>query len=130
MVAYRSKTSMSSEGSDHNKLIIKPFSDSMYVMANYLPNLLVNNQGLLHLESVDLSKSFNSCTILIYRSLKDIKSESSMGWHCGSKYSTGGKFKVKRNVQSYNTPVVIFTIGHSRYLSWRIRFTKRSEKGY
>ena len=96
-VGYRSQTSISSEGSDYAKLVIKPFSPKMYLMAEYIHNVLVQNQLLLDLESVDLSKSFNSCTILMYHSLKGYKSESSMGWHCDSKYSTGGKFKEKYN---------------------------------
>ena len=110
-VAYRSQTSFTSEGSDPLKLVVKPFPDDMIFMSEFFSNFLIANQKQLNLEDVDLSNKFNSCTLLIYHSLDGIKKQSSMGWHCDSKYSVSGKFITKRNGQMYNTPVLIFTIG-------------------
>ena len=106
----------SSEGSDHMKLTIKPFSKEIEVMSNYIHKLLTNNCDEFQLRSADLSQPFNSCTVLSYHTLLDVKKESSMGWHCDSKYSLAGKFKENSNGQTYNTIVVIFTIGEDRYL--------------
>ena len=54
---------------------------------------------------------------------------SSMGWHCDSKFSIKGKFLEKMNGQVYNTPVVIFSAGKSRYLKWRRRFVQKNING-
>ena len=64
---------------------------------------------------MDLDTPFNSCTVLIYHSLSGIKTDSRMGWHCDSKFSLAGNFKLKSNGQTYNTPIVIFTIGKVDY---------------
>ena len=53
-----------------------------------------------------------------------------MGWHCDSRFSVLGNFSAKLNGQMYNTPVVIFTIGKSRLLKWRKRFTIRNPNGH
>ena len=128
-VAYRSQVSFKSEGSDPYKMVIKPFPVDMMVMAEFFHKLLKKNKKLLNLESVDLTHSFNTCTILLYHSLKNIKKESSMGWHCDSKYSLAGNFSKQTNGQMINTPVVIFTIGSSRELHWRRRFTSVNCRG-
>jgi len=52
-----------------------------------------------------------------------------MGWHCDSKFSVKGKFLDNMNGQVYNTPVVIFSIGKSRYLKWRRRFVQKNLNG-
>jgi len=129
-VAYRSQTSFSSEGSDPEKLIIKPFNAEMSLIANYLSKFLIFNRDKLNLHSVDLSNNFNSCTILLYHALPNYKERSSMGWHCDSKYTTTGKFSEKMNGQKYNTPVIIFTIGRERLLKWRKRYTHKRPNGY
>ena len=72
---------------------------------------------------------FNSCTVLMYHSLVDIKKESSMGWHCDNKFSLNGNFSTQLNGQTINTPVVIFTIGSSRLLHWRRRYTEIQSNG-
>ena len=129
-VAYRSQLSFKSEGSDPKKLIIKPFSDDMGIMADFFHNFLMVNKQEFGLNSVDLNNKFNSCSVLIYHELPHYKKQSSMGWHCDSKYSTAGKFSDKMNGQVYNTPVVIFSIGRKRLLKWRKRFTKKKDNGY
>ena len=107
-VAYRSMLTTSSEGSDPMKLTIKPFSPEIEEMSKIIYNFLKENINGLQLNSADLSYPFNSCTVLLYHTLLDVKKESSMGWHCDSKYSLGGKFKENSNGQTYNTVVVIF----------------------
>jgi len=129
-VAYRSQTSFQSEDSDPHKLVIKPFLDDMKIMAEYFKNFINININDLQLENVDTTNNFNTCTILLYHSLPDIKKESSMGWHCDSRYSVLGKFSDKLNGQMYNTPVIIFSIGKSRLLKWRKRFTVRNSSGH
>ena len=128
-IAYRSQVSIKSEGSDPYKLIIKPFNSDLCAMASYLTNFLRHNQMKLDLQLADLSKEFNSCTMLLYHSLNGIKNESSMGWHTDSKYSLAGNFLLKSNGQSINTPVVIFTLCGSRVLHWRKRISSKNAKG-
>ena len=128
-VAYRSHISFKSEGSDPFKLVIKPFDERMTSIARYFHNFLKINKTHLELDKVDLSSMFNSCTVLMYHSLLDIKKESSMGWHCDNKFSLNGNFSNVVNGQTINTPVVIFTIGSSRYLHWRRRYTEIQTNG-
>ena len=128
-IAYRSQVCIKSEGSDPQKLVIKPFTADLYEMANYLAELLRHNKKKLDLELADLSNDFNSCTILLYHSLHDIKKESSMGWHTDSKHSLAGNFSLKTNGQLINTPVVIFTVCGTRMLHWRKRKTVTNERG-
>ena len=84
--------------------------------------ILIANRDELQLSDVELDKSFNSCTVLLYHELSDYKNESSMGWHCDSKYSLDGKFIDKMNGQVYNTALVIFLIGSGSLLKWRKKF--------
>ena len=129
-IAYRCNSSIPSEGSDPLKLVVKPFSSDMECLSDYFYNLLKIRMDDLQLYDCDLSKPFNSCTVLLYHSIKGYKKQSSMGWHCDSKYSISGKFLEKSNGQAFNTPVVIFTVGARRFLYWRRRWKQRSEKGY
>ena len=129
-VAYRSHSSTCSEGSDPNKLVIKPFTYEISAMALYLHKFLGINENRLDLNGVDITHPFNSCSVLMYHTLANFKLESHMGWHRDSKFSVAGKFKKKGNDQMYNTPVVIFTIGNKRLLHWRKRWTKMNENGY
>jgi len=68
---------------------------------------------------MNLDIPFNSCTILPYSSIPDIKEISSMGWHCDAKYSLDGVFESRKNSQAPKTPVIIVTYGNNRYLKWR-----------
>ena len=128
-VAYRSQLSFKSEGSDPFKMVIKPFPEEMNSMSNYFNEFLIRNKIELELEDVNLTKQFNSCTILLYHTLVDYKQSSQMGWHCDSKFSLSGKFMENSNGQLINTPVVISTIGKGRYLKWRKRYTILKQTG-
>jgi len=79
--------------------------------------------------SLDLSHEFNSCTILPYCKVNDIKAESSMGWHTDSKYDKNHKFSESKNSQVQNAPVVIVSYGTHRGLHWRrVVLTKDGRK--
>ena len=101
----------------------------MISIARYFHKFLKANIRDLKLNEVDLSTMFNSCTILLYHSLGNIKKESSMGWHWDNKYSFNGNFSRQQNGQTINTPVLIFTIGKSRLLHWRRRYTELQSNG-
>ena len=124
-VAYRSQLTISSEGSDPRKLIINPFSNEIEVMSKYIHEFLNKNVNNFQLQMADLSQPFNSCTILLYHTLLDVKKESSMGWYCDSKYSLSVKSKENSNGQAHNTVVVIFTVGSDRYVQWIMRTTTK-----
>ena len=96
-------------------------------MACYLKVLL--NQKSFHygLEYVDLIHEFNSCAVLLYHSLKDIKTRFSIGWHCDTKYKPDGTYS-EGNTIMYNTPIVIVTIGENRTLCWRKRVRQTQPK--
>ena len=84
-VAYGSQWSISSEGSDPRKLTIKPFFKEIEVISKYIHDFLIKDLNDFQWQLTDLSRAFNSCTILLYHTLLDVKKESSMGWHCDSK---------------------------------------------
>ena len=109
-----------SEGSDRLKYPVKPFSRELEKMASYLKVLLNQNSVLYGLEEVDLIHDFNSCAVLLYHSLEDIKTGSSIGWHYDTKYKPDGTYS-KGNAIMYNTPIIIVIIGEKRTLSWRKR---------
>ena len=98
-------------------------------MSKYIHQFLSKNVDNFQLQMADLRQSFNSCSMLLYHTLLDVKKESSMGWHCDGKYSLSGKFKKNSNGQGYNTVVAIFTIGSDGFVQWRMRMTKKNEKG-
>jgi len=76
-----------------------------------------NNGELAY--KMNLNAVFNSCTVLPYTSICDIKKISSMGWHCDAKYTLDGIFQTSKNSQVENTPVIIVTYGNCRSLKWR-----------
>ena len=106
---------------------MKPFSRELEKMACYLKVLLNQNSVLYGLEETELNHDFNSCAVLLYHSLEDIKSGSSIGWHCDTKYKSDGTYS-ERNTIMYNTPIVIVTIGENRTLCWRKRVRQTQTK--
>ena len=109
------------------KYPVKPFSRELEKMASYLKVLLNQNSFLYGLEEVDLIHDFNSCAVLLYHSLEDIKSGSSIEWHCDTKYKPDGTYS-KGNTIMYNTPIVIVTIGENRTLCWRKHVRQKQPK--
>ena len=55
------------------KLTIKPFSPEIEEMSKIIYNFLKENISELQLNSADLSHPFNSCTVLLYHTLLDLK---------------------------------------------------------
>ena len=83
----------------------------------------------MNLEGLDLNKNFNSCTVLIYNSGDNIKKQSSMGWHCDTKYRKNGVFQPSLNCQVKNTSTIILSLGDERILNWRRRKLIKNEQG-
>ena len=97
-------------------------------MSVYLHNILIQNQHKYGLQTVDLSYTFNSCTVLLYHCIKGTKDVSSMGMHTDVKYTNAGIFRDGVNTQRVNTATVIFTIGQNRYLKWQRHILNISTK--
>ena len=119
--AYGLGKTTTSEGTDPSRVAIKPFCDNLQLMSVILHNVLVENKVYLNLLQVNTNEKFNSCVILQYFTITDLKHQCGMGWHCDSKYNKKGEFLHNSNTQLINTPVVIFTIGLPRILKWRKR---------
>ena len=118
-VAYGYRIGQLPVSIDPNKYTVKPFPRLMTTMSTYFHSLLVHNQLQYGLETVDLNDQFNSCTVLLYHSIKGTKDVSSMGMHTDVKYTNAGIFRTSVITQKVNTATVIFTIGQNRYLKWQ-----------
>ena len=118
-VAYGYKHGKLPVSIDPSRYTVKPFSLSMTEMSIYFHSILVMNKNTYGLQTVDLSNGFNSCTILLYHSIKGTKDVSSMGMHTDVKYTNAGMFRNCANTQKENTATVIFTIGQNRFLKWQ-----------
>ena len=111
----------SSVGTDPNNFVTKPFNDHLKLLSSTVHALLLNNRKELNLEGVDLSVSFNHCTILLYFADKTLKPVSSMPFHCDVTYNHKGQYVDSANEQIENTPSVIISLGDTRYLKWRLQ---------
>jgi len=116
-------------GTDPHNYVTQPFDHNLDEMAKYLMDDLRSQMKTTKDHSLDLSHEFNSCTILPYCKVNDIKAESSMGWHTDSKYDKNHKFSESKNSQVQNAPVVIVSYGTHRGLHWRrVVLTKDGRK--
>ena len=106
----------SSIATDPNNFITKPFNYYLYQIAACLHELLYYRRSELFLEDVDLSETFNHCTVLLYYAHPNLKHRSSMGMHTDIAYNKHGMYILTQNSQAENTPTVIITIGDSREL--------------
>jgi len=107
---------------------VKPFSPEMQEMSDFLRDLLMKNSKAYGLEDVNLSLPFNTCTVLLYHSIKDFKKESNMGFHTDLKFSKNGSFRHNMNSQKENTVTVIVTFGNHRIIKWRQRMLDENNK--
>jgi len=88
----------------------------------------MKNSKAYGLEDVNLSLPFNTCTVLLYHSIKDFKKESNMGFHTDLKFSKNGSFRHNMNSQKENTVTVIVTFGNHRIIKWRQRMLDENNK--
>ena len=128
--AYGLSINTTFEGTDPLRIQVKPFSYEMDILRDQIMGIISVNRSNFNLEDVNLEERFNSCMILLYYTKMSKETLSNMGFHCDSKYSKNGIFLKSSNTQLENTPVVIFTIGSSRYLHWRKRHLSKNEKGH
>ena len=82
------------------------------------------------LEDVDLSETFNHCTILLYCDHPNLKYHSSIRMHTDIVHNHDGIYMPAQSSQAETTPTTIITTGDSRSLKWQKRtLTKHSETG-
>ena len=79
-------------GTDPAKYITKPFDSDMIGMSLCLQSYLKQNIDAFNFNDLDLSRIFNSCTVLIYNCGDEIKKDANMGWHTDVKYKNNGIF--------------------------------------
>ena len=120
---------LNSLGTDPAKYITKPFDSDMIGMSLYLQAYLKLNVDAFNFNDLDLSRIFNSCTVLIYNCGDDLKKDANMGWHTDVKYNNSGNFIKNINSQVENTPTVIVSLGDERLLNWRRRVKVKNDKG-
>ena len=71
----------------------------------------------------------NHCAVLIYAG-KGLKDKSYLGYHTDCVYSASdGNCVEQSNSQVDKTPAVIYSLGDSKTLNWKIRYTLQSLKG-
>ena len=109
----------SSVGIDPRQYRTKPFTEELSTIAEYLKNL-VSTYKVTGFDNT-FNHSFNHCTVLIYRSNDDSKSNSSLSFHCDSTYDTNGHFKASGNTQLQNSLVFVLTLGDCRELNFKLR---------
>ena len=75
----------SSVGMDPTNFMTRKMTLEMNDIAVALHNMLLSNRQFFNLESVDLLKCFNHCTVILYYAGEDRKAYSSLGYHsdCG-----------------------------------------------
>ena len=109
----------SSVGIDPRQYRTKPFCQELSIIADYLKKLVTTYKVTGFDNSFD--HQFNHCTVLIYRSEGDTKSNSSLSYHCDSTYDTNGTFKASGNTQLERSLVFVLTLGDSRELNFKLR---------
>ena len=62
-----------SEGTDPSRVRIRPFFDKLKIMSVILHTVLIHNKEILNLQNVNLKKMFNSCAILQYCTITNLK---------------------------------------------------------
>lgn len=79
-------------GTDPDKFITKSFDNNPITIYITMIKLSTHNSGELAKE-MNLNTVFNSCKVLAYYSIPDIKEVSYIGWYCDAKYSLMGNLK-------------------------------------
>ena len=84
----------------------------MKYIANELHDILCSNRYDFNLASVDLSKAFNHCTVIIYYDGDKLKEKSSLGYHIDCVFSVyNRKYVEESNSQVENTTILIYSLG-------------------
>ena len=119
---YGSGSGTSSVGMDPLNFVTRPWNAWMIAMSHDIQCILNDNKKLFKLNNCNLEKKFNHCTILIYYAGSGLKKISSLGYHTDCVYSpSSGEYISKLNSQVENTPAVIYSVGDTRYLHWKVR---------
>jgi len=126
--SYGTGAGISSVGIDITNFMTRELTPPMNELSIKLFEMLKCNRVKLNLENVDLSNTFNHCTVLMYYASDKIKKLSDLGKHCDCTFSVhNGKFIPSANSQAKNTVTVIYSLGGERELTWSRR---RRENGH
>ena len=71
--AYGLGNKTTAEGTDPARVTVQPFNDDLKLMTSIIQNKLSQNTVILKLHNVNISKPFNSCVILLYCTIPDLK---------------------------------------------------------
>ena len=71
--AYGLGGKTTAEGTDPSRVTVKPFSDDLKLMSSIIHKILLHNNVVLKLHNVNILEPFNSCVILQYCTLPDLK---------------------------------------------------------
>lgn len=109
----------------------KPMSIAMYELGVSLKKFvklqLSKDSGLKSDKIFDCE--FNHCTVLTYNAhIPNINNK--LSYHCDCQYDRHGKFMESQNSQGQNTPVIIYSLGDSRTLSFRQRSVTNGKKSF
>ena len=99
----------------------RKMSDTMKCTADELHCVIKSNPTSLNIYGGDMIKKFNRCSAILYYAGMNLKEKSFLGFHSGFVYSPiNGEFVTRLNFQVENTPSVIYSIGDSRNLYWKV----------
>ena len=127
---YGSGSGSSSVGMDPLNFVTRPWNARILAMSNEIQDILHDNKNMFNLNTCNMDARFNHCTILIYYSGQGLKEKSSLGYHTDCIYSPAtGKYVYNQNSQVENTPAVIYSVGDSRNLHWKVRKVGISTSG-
>ena len=128
--SYGSGSGTSSVGMDRYNFVTRPWNDWMSAMSYDIHWILNEHKEMFKVHNCNMETPFNHCTILIYYAGKCLKQYSSLGYHTDCVYSPStGKYLSKQNSQVENTPAVIYSLGDTRCLRWKVRRIGLSQSG-
>ena len=108
----------------------RPMPDELKELGIKLMKIVQESDELKRIESKNMRNysniSFlvpNHCSVLIYYGLDGYKDASTLSFHCDNTYTCSGKFSVKKNTQTEDTPTITLTMGSDRVIHYQRRYS-------
>lgn len=119
-ITYGSTEPSGSLAMDPRRFTTKSMSVEMFEFGICLVEYVKKKFNSKHKSTKILDVEFNHCTILIYN-VHTTNINNKLSYHCDCIYDHNGEFCIKTNTQGKDTPVIVYTIGDSRSISFRKR---------
>ena len=107
----------------------KAMSVEMYELGNYLKTFVKRKFEEYRLGGDIFDCEFNHCTVLVYNAhMSNVNCK--LPFHCDCQYNHKGEFKYGKNTQGENTPVIVYSMGDPRTMSYRQRWVVSGKKNF